>query len=282
MLVDNSRAAIISSFFTNITVLPANSNPGDTLQVGINKIFTAVTGTPLADQYQIGATNIITAANLATAINLDGTFTASVSNNIVSVGYTSLTQLYYKTEQQILFDEEEFDDYSPVIETRTYLVSSNLLGITVSNQIGLVIPAGIPANITSNGLVDLMQTAAGHKLYAKDILLATNSVSTNTIMIPFYQVPITMVVGDYVASQYECIIPYLPTDLHNGLAERVCARILEAQGDATGAQSMTAKLADIKHAEGVLTENRVDGSSVKVNQRKSPLSWMRMGIRRRI
>jgi len=154
--------------------------------------------------------------------------------------------------------------------------------MTVSPNIGFNIPAGVPANITSSGLVDLLQTAAGHKIYAKDILLAPNSVSTTSIMIPFWQVPITMVVGDYIASQYECIIPYLPTDLHNGLAERVCARVLEAQGDQTGAQSVNAKLADIKHAEGILAQNRVDGSSVKVNQRKSPMSWMRMGIRRRI
>jgi len=281
-LVDNSRAAIISSFFTNVTVTVANMNVGDTLQVGIYKTFTAVSGSPTADQFLLGATDALTATNLANAINTDGAFTATVANNIVSVGYTDLTQLYYLTEQQLVYNEEEFDDYSPIIEKKTTLISSNPAGMNVSNNIGLVISGGVPANITSGSLVDLMQTAAGHKIYAKDITLATNSVSTNSIMIHYHQVPITMVVGDYVASQYECIIPYLPTDLHNGLAERVCARILEAQGDQTGAQSVTAKLADIKRAEGILAANRVDGSSVKVNQRKSPLSWMRMGIRRRI
>jgi len=282
MLVDNSRAAIISSFFTNVTIQSANINVGDTLKIGLYKTFTAVAGTPLTDQFQVGATNLITAANLEAAINLDAAFTATVSNNVVSVIYNDLTQLYYLTEQQLVYNEQQFDDYSPIIEKRTYLISSNPLGMTVSPNIGFNIPAGVPANITSSGLVDLLQTAAGHKIYAKDILLAPNSVSTTSIMIPFWQVPITMVVGDYIASQYECIIPYLPTDLHNGLAERVCARVLEAQGDQTGAQSVNAKLADIKHAEGILAQNRVDGSSVKVNQRKSPMSWMRMGIRRRI
>jgi hypothetical protein len=43
-----------------------------------------------------------------------------------------------------------------------------------------------------------------------------------------------------------------------------------------------AKIGDIKNAEGMLLDNRVEGSVQKITQRKSIVSWLRMGIRRRI
>jgi hypothetical protein len=270
-LVDNSRAAIIGSFFTNVTVNHSSMVAGDTLSLGNNPklIFTAVSGAPSALQFQIGASDMITATNLMNAINLDGTYSATVINpNIVSINYTNLNSLYFLSAVIV----------NQVIQTT--IISSNTNGITVSTQIGINIPGGVPTNIIPGQLTDLLQTRSGHRLYAKDIL--PTAISTNAIMFNDMDVPLNIVVGDYICQQYECIIPQIPTDLHNGLAERVCARILEAQGDAQGMQAASAKLADIKHSEGILTENRVDGSTQKINQRKSPLSFLRMGIRRRI
>lgn len=280
LLVDNSRAAIVSSFFTNLTIHNSLFAPGDTLRIA-NLTFTAVSGAPSALQFQIGGNDLSTSTNLANAINLDGTYSASVTNpNIVSVFYTQLTQLYQLSTQQIINDIENDDDFATVEQIQTNFIPSNPNAIVVSNQIGLVVPAGVPSNITPGILTDFLQTRSGHRLYAKDITV--QSVSTTTLLFNQNNVPLNFVVGDYVCNQYESIIPQIPTDLHNGLAERVCARILAAQGDMQGLQISQSKLGDIKHSEGILTENRVDGSTEKVNQRKSPLSFMRMGIRRRI
>src|ERR1035437_4534238 len=73
MLVPNDRAAIVQSFFTNVTLDNTTLVAGGTVNVG-GLIFTAVSGSPSALQFQIGSTSAISAANLTTAINLDGTY----------------------------------------------------------------------------------------------------------------------------------------------------------------------------------------------------------------
>ena len=282
-LVDNTRAAIVSSFFTNLTIVSSQMNFGDTLTIGQSLVFTAVSGTPVNPrEFQLVQGNdLLTATNLATAINVDGTYSAAANSpNQVQVTYTNLTKIIQLSQQQIEIDIENDDDYSAIQQIQINFVPSNPASILVSNLIGFNVPAGVPANITLTTPVDLLQTKAGHKLYSKDVPLA--AVSGTSLQINMNYVPLNFVVGDYICQQYECIIPQIPTDLHNGLAERVCARILAAQGDMQGLQISQAKIADIKKSEGSLLEDRVDGSTPKINQRKSPLSFMRMGIRRRL
>lgn len=269
-LVDETRAAIVQKFYSNITVANASLVAGDTLDIG-DLTFTAVSGSPAALQFQIGGSSMLSATNLANAINLNGTYTASNgSTAIVSVFYTRLSPLITLSQ-----DLTSITQYITAVE-----IESSSTGMVVSSQIGVQFTDTLPDNITSSTYIDFLQTKPGHRLYAKDIL--PSSVSTDSILFDMADVPPNLLVGDYICQQYECIIPQIPTDLHNGLAERVCARILSAQGDTAGLQNNAANLASIKHSEGILTENRVDGSTQKINQRKSVLSFLRMGIRRRI
>lgn len=74
------------------TVTPTGVLAADTVTVaGI--VLTAVSGTPSADQFQIG-TDAVTAANLAAAINADATLStyvvASAASNVVTI--TAATQ----------------------------------------------------------------------------------------------------------------------------------------------------------------------------------------------
>lgn len=270
-LVDNSRAAIINRFFAKVTINNASLVAGNTFTIG-NVIFTAVSGSPGALEFQIGASSLLSATNLNNAINLDGTYAASNgATNIISVFYTDLNDLVTLSQDAVAVDKAI---------ASLAISSSNATAIVVNDQIGLEFTDTIPDNITATVLVDFLQTKGGHKLYAKDITI--QSLSTDSAMFNMVDISPNLVVGDYICEQYECIIPQIPSDLHNGLAERVCARILAAQGDAQGLQLSAAKIADIKHSEGILTENRQDGSTEKVNQRKSLLSNQRMGIRRRI
>jgi hypothetical protein len=78
------------------------------------------------------------------------------------------------------------------------------------------------------------------------------------------------------------IIPQIPSDLHNALAERTCARILAAIGDQQGLQVNMAKIAEINQSQNYLIDNRVEGAPVKINTKNSPLYWNKRITRRRL
>jgi hypothetical protein len=136
-------------------------------------------------------------------------------------------------------------------------------------------------NITNGSVVDFLQTKGGHKTYAYDIVLGSSAISGSVIGFSVSDVPTDMVVGDYLCLANECIIPQIPSDLHNSLAERTCARILAAIGDQAGLAMANEKLAQIDAAQGPILNNRVEGSCIKVRARHSLLSLGKTGSRRR-
>lgn len=253
-LVLNERASISDSFFKKVTIDLALLVAGDTLEIG-DLTFTAVAGAPADLEFQIAGTSILTATNLVNAINLDATYTASNGSSVI-------VSIFY-------------DDISLVI-------TSLSAGISVDDKLGIQFSADLPSHITAGIKIDVLQTKPGHRLLVKDVSLGNGNVSTNSILFNAGEIPSNFVIGDYICEQYECIIPQIPSDLHSGLAERAASRILAAQGDMQGLQISQAKISDIKQAEGALVDDRVEGSTQKINQRKSPLSFLRMGIRRRI
>src|ERR1035437_5057662 len=83
----------------SITVLNANIVPGDTITINsndiINKhIFTAVSGLPTADQFQIAGSDIATANNLVAAINLNGlagtASNGSPATSLVTISFNNI------------------------------------------------------------------------------------------------------------------------------------------------------------------------------------------------
>ncbi len=256
-LVVNERAAISSTFFKNITLNNASISVGNVISVG-DLDFTVVASSPGALEFVIGGSSTETASNLVTAINNDGTYTAtngSPSTNVVKVNFSVLDTIF---------------------ET------ANTAGFAISTQIGIQFLADLPDNIVDGIKIDFLQTKPGHRTLKMSVSLPIGSVSSNSILFNQNVIPSNFIIGDYICEEYECIIPQIPSDLHNGLAERVCGRILAAQGDAMGLQMVGAKLGDIQRAEGALLDNRVEGSCQKITQRKGLLSFLRMGIRRRI
>ena len=256
-LVLNEKAAISSAFFKNITVTNGTIVDGDTITIG-SVVFTAVSGSPAALEFQIGANSVATASNLVTSILTDATYSASngsPSTNIVKISYSTLS---------------------------TDIEASNTIGFSVSSQTAIQFTADLPDAIVDGVKIDFLQTKPGHKTLKMSQLLPIGSVSSDSITFNSGVIPQEFIIGDYICEEYECIIPQIPPDLHNGLAERVCGRILAAQGDAMGLQMIGAKLGDIQKSEGALMDNRIDGSTQKITQRKGLLSYLRMGIRRRI
>lgn len=288
-LVTNDRAATITNFqqtlvvnnallsngdqffiapyigLTGTTYLPtgnpANESnlPGEPPSQLSTTLFTAISsGIPVGNQFLIGATSTDTAFNLAAAITAAG------------LGVTANNGTPNSATVYINFNNIKLG------------FVSNTLGIVVPLTMNIMFSGGIPANITNSSLVDFMQTKGGHKILNFDVLIPDNSVSATQITFNTVDVPRALSIGDYVCSQYECIIPQIPDDLHNGLAERTCARILEALGDAQGLSMAQAKIADIDKRQGNIVGDRVEGSPPKVMARHSMLRRGGMGSRRRL
>jgi hypothetical protein len=254
-MVPNDRAAICTSFSKTITVDTVLS--GDSITIGGIKL---VAGTDFA----IGGTPTVTATNITTAINATGLATStngSPASPIVTVSYMTLA---------------------------TSISSSNATTLAVQATQGIVFNQApstwtnpdtlIPEPLFVGGAqIDFLQTKPGHRMYKYDVSIPLNGVSGSVINFKASDVPTNFVIGDYVCLANECIIPQIPPDLHNGLAERTSSRILAAIGDQEGLQASQLKIQEIDKQQGTLLDNRAESSPLKVSGRKSLLRYGKRG-----
>lgn len=254
-LVTNDQAAIINNFQQTITINNSTLAIGDTILIdnGLNQdnsdtTFTIVASSPGPNQFVIGSNSIATATNLTNAINSNGTYTATNGTPTTNV------------------------------VTLTYFIVQ--LSITPSNSVSMIVPNtqtifsnAIPSTFTNNTFYDVLQTKPGHRIINYDILVGGNAISGNTITLPPNTLPYTTLIGDYICLANECIIPQLPPELHNILAERTCARVLSALGDTEGLQNSQKMISDFETRQGNMLQNRVDGNTQKVLARKSLLHF---------
>jgi hypothetical protein len=268
-LVDNSQASIIQNFVTSVQCVNSNINPGDQIIIYNNDTaaivtLTATSGAPTNGQFQIGATSQITATNLAAALVSTGLVTTATTS-----GTDTVTANYNFIE--LIFS------------------ATNITGFIFQSTLGILFDQ-IPSTITAGGFVDFLQTLPGHRTYAIHvpvISLSGNTLQFNTNLLPnplfgiqglgsqfnpnlinFDPQP-----GDYICLENQCIIPQIPPDLHTGLAERVCARILSAIGDQQGLQATQSKIQEIQQAQSPLLGARIDGDGKKVFPRKTLLRY---------
>jgi hypothetical protein len=248
-LVKNERAAIISAFASKMILSNADISPGDTVSIG-GVTFIADT------DFAIGASSTETATNLVTVINTNGI--VSASNGSPSTGTVTAT----------------FSNFDYVFTT------SNTTGFAVDANKSIQF-SSVPTHIEDGQLVDFLQTKGGHKIRAYDIAIPSNGISGLIIDFDADDVPSDLLVGDYICSSNECIIPFLPDDLHTGLADRTCARILSAIGDQEGLASQNAKIQENEMRQATLLDNRVEGTPQKVLANGTFLRYGKMGTRRR-
>jgi hypothetical protein len=255
-LVDNSQAALVSSFNQSIVVNNTNALPGDIISLVNSRsgvtyaTLTAVGSAPSTNEFLIDVSSIATATNLTTAIIAAG-FSAS------NMSGTSATVTINSTNVQLLPR------------------ASNPSGFMVPTTFGVVFQS-IPTNFSSGMLVDLLQSKPGFQCLAISIpliALSGNTATFNYTDVLYTISETTMVVGDYMCNENQAIIPQIPSDLHVGLAERACARILAAIGDQAGLQATQAKITQIENAQSPLLGARSDGDGKKVNPRKSLLRF---------
>lgn len=296
-LVRDSRAAIIENFYQSVTVNNTGLTVGDTVSINVtqestdlnpiwnpnkaflqsqvlsSKVFTAVSGSPSTIfEFQIGSTSIITATNLNNAIALDNTYicsNGSPSTDTVNVQFFQLAQT---------------------------ITTSNSASFIVPDTMGLQFDQ-VPSSYTdtnlntttplfvSDVLIDFLQTEGGHKIYSYDVPIPRNAITTisftptpntqtNAIAFPIINLPTALKVGDYICLANECIIPGIPSDLHEVLAERISARIQRAMGDQAGLQATMGKVQEMEGSQAKLIDNRTEGTPQKVLGRHTFLNIM--------
>lgn len=249
-LVLNERACIATNFVKTLTL--ASVVAGNTVVID-GTTLTAVSGSPAAAQFQIGASDTATAANLATAINTASLGTATSTSTVVSVRYSDLSTTFtasatitVQTTQGIEFDQVP----STWLDPDTNVTS---------------------ALFVDGSEIDFLQTKPGHRTRGFDITIPTGGISGTIINFTDDDVPSTFLVGDYICMSHECIIPQIPPDLHNVLAERTGARMLASIGDQAGLQNSMLKLQEIDQRQNVLLDNRSESNPTKLIGRKSLL-----------
>ena len=237
------------------------------------------------NQFEIGATANNTASNLHDAIegaNIKNT-TLSLSGNAVTVLYTdiSTTFTYVKPDITISGDGVSIDSENLYIKFDQLPTSYTDPETMKSSSL-----------YTNGALVDFLQTNPGHRTYTYDIPITP--INANVASFPvsnlqtylnnssggtlaFYNIK----VGDYICLANECIIPQIPPELHNALAERAASRVLMAIGDIQGYQVSQAKLAEMNKMQETLIGSRIEGSVPKVFNRYSLLRLGKSRFRRR-
>lgn len=259
-LVANERAATVQGFQKQVTI--GTLVDGDVIE--INQVsFEAVSSSPTGTQFLIGGTPTISASNLVAVMNSNG-FTTANTLAVVVVSYLDVTMTFNSLSANI------------VVDSTTGVVCDQIPTTYIDPTTGISSPL-----FQDGELIDFLQTRPGHKTRSFDIQIPTNGISGNVFVLDPAVIPTDLIAGDYICLANECIIPQIPTDLHSGLAERTCGRILAALGDQQGLQNSMAKLQEITQGESRLLDDRVDGSPEKVLARHSIVRYnKRLGFRR--
>jgi hypothetical protein len=257
-LVTDDNAAVITSFGTLFSLVNASIVPGDQLIFSTpdgteQAVFTATSGSPLANEFLIGVDGTATAVNLIALINTNGIASATNDNADITLTYSN-----------------------PGLT----LAVVNTAGFVI-NPAKVVNFSSMPENIVNGAEIDFLQTKPGHRILNYDVLIPSTGISGTSILFNTEDVPLTAIIGDYICLANTCIIPYIPPDLHNVLAERTCARILSSIGDLENLGAVQNKIKEMEQNQGMLLDNRIEGRPQKVNNRHSLLHYgKRLVIRR--
>lgn len=221
----------------------------------------------------------ITGISVAAAAVMTDVAHGLTTGNIINIQSTNCTPAISGNYAVTVIDANHFS--VPVTTTGSGTTGSWTYTTTIFNVDQIpsnVVPFGqegqLISGFSTSSLLDICQTLPGHQTLAYDVLpLAIDSVNKT---ITFYTPDLTTysfspnvvpapVAGDYIAFAGECIIPQIPTELHDVLSQRVVLRTLQALGDAQGYGIAQTKLAEMEKATGNLIDNRTEGNPIKIS-----------------
>jgi len=138
----------------------------------------------------------------------------------------------------------------------------------------------VPTNININGQIDFIKGKSTNKTYSFDISAASVNAAGGTITFALSDIPDQLVVGDWICTAGETVIPQVPPELHVMLAQAVACRILESIGDSQGLQNATAKLQEMEQKLLSVIDSRVESPFRKIVVTNSILIKGRVSRRR--
>lgn len=249
-----TAASSLRMFFylrPNSLVLPERS--GTIVQIATNTIID----------------NINPASASISAIDLSGIVTSSShgfsSNDKVLISGTNSTPSANGFWTVSVINENSYKI------DQTFTVASTTGGAVRYLDCYVLSLSQIPKHFSQDLFYDLVQNISPNKITNYDLDANTVDFTLKQVSFPitaFREVP---VVGQYLTTSEETIVPNIPTELHPILAQRVAIACLEAMGDEQNKQSAERKLAQMELNGMSLIDNRTEGSQQKIKNRHSSL-----------
>lgn len=138
----------------------------------------------------------------------------------------------------------------------------------------------VPSNITLSTQVDFIKGKSTNKTYSFDKSIVAVNSAGGTITIDPSDIPSELVVGDWICTAGETVIPQIPPELHVMLAQAVACRVLESLSDTQALQNATAKLQEMEQKLLSVIDTRVESPFRKVVITNSILIKGRVSRRR--
>lgn len=217
--------------------------------------------------------------------------------SIDHIGYTNqskgtqLNHFYLQGDKVVLYADSQLSGnlvfFYPLRPNR--LVLPNQVAIIENiTEAGVITIKDIsgrknPTNFTDGIEYDFIKTKSNHGIldFDKVAIDVTSDSSTDEVISMTFDpsdIPSDLVPGDRIALSGETDIVPCTTELQPMLAQTVAARVLESIGDLENLNAANQKLSKMEQASLILTENRVEGSPIKIVRRNGLL---RNGSRRR-
>jgi len=152
----------------------------------------------------------------------------------------------------------------------------------IDRDTGIIEVDDVPSIIEAGSIIDFNQTKPGHRVYAKDVTVATVNQLTNQISFSLADIPDDLIVGDYICLAGETVIPQIPSDLHNMLAQATACKILESINDEKGLKNATRRLEKMETKLLNLIESRAESKGKKIANIESLLYRNRLSFGKRI
>lgn len=152
---------------------------------------------------------------------------------------------------------------------------------SINTTTGEIVVDKIPSNFASNTKFDFIGNDTPNKLSKYDQPIVNLNVQSNIMTFDPAMLTDEITVGGYICAAGESIVPQIPTELHPMLAQYTAVALLESLGDQQAIQIAAARLQKMKESTIDLIDNRVEGSTLKVNNFNTTLAQGARQYRRR-
>lgn len=188
--------------------------------------------------------NKVTITGTDSTPSIDGTYVISVtsSNTYTITGVSSV---------------------SVIGTTGSWALAADVLSVTSLN---------FPKHFNSSLLYDIVTHQSPNKIKVYDV--KANSVNINTKAMTFRVADVSteLVVGNYITSAEETIVPNVPTEYHPLIAQMVAVHCMESMADEQQKKSAEQTMEKMKDDLLSIVQNRVEGAPKKIRNRHSTLS----------